>query len=92
MNIFLGPRLWNPEADGPAEIDEWPDLEDAETIDALAAQVPAPVTITCPACNGEACGACAGTGTVLASDDEAALVAFRRAAAAFLHPSGLVER
>jgi hypothetical protein len=97
MAVFLGPRLWSPEnAPDPAE----PDTRHCLLCDAefLAGQscecagpdeAPAPATMICPVCAGEGCGACAGSGQVLADDaDEAALVAFRSAAARFLHPSG----
>ena len=73
MAIFLGPRLWNPEADHDLDLE----------LD----------TRHCPVCVAEGCAACAGTGRVLAADeDEAALVAFRSAAARFLHPSGFGDR
>jgi hypothetical protein len=94
--IFLGPRLWNPDRERgwDDELDAMLEVDlDRESLDLAADQLPAPTTMVCPACDAEGCAACAGTGSVLASsDDEAALVAFRRAAAAFLHPSGQGDR
>lgn len=67
---------------------EWDSVEKrAEQDDANTVQV------ECPACTGHGCRACAGEGWVWALDvDAAAEVAFRQAAAAFLHPSGLADR
>lgn len=102
MAIFLGPRLWNPESADPVD-DELDTrhclLCDAEFLAGQSCecagpdQAPAPQTMICPVCVAEGCTACAGTGRVLAADeDEAALVAFRSAAARFLHPSGFGDR
>ncbi|MCA1571957.1 MAG: hypothetical protein LC798_16930 [Chloroflexi bacterium] len=52
-----------------------------------------PQQIACPLCAGEGCLPCSGEGWVEAvNDEDAAVVVFRRAASAFLHPSGRVER
>jgi hypothetical protein len=103
VKTFLGPRLWDPEA-APDRLEVELDTRhcpacDAEMLPGQSCecagpdQAPAPMTMTCPVCAGEGCAACAGSGRVLAADeDEAALVAFRQAGARFLHPSGFGGR
>lgn len=100
MNLMIWPSGPSTPTDRPSHQDAWPG-ENAwaealanDSVDQQAEQVtPAAAEVECPACYGEGCRACAGEGWVWAtSDDDAALVAFRQAAAAFLHPSGFGGR
>jgi hypothetical protein len=76
------PRDW------PGE-DAWAEALERDSVEVQGEQLPVPAPMPCPACDADGCAACAGEGWVEAVDaHDAALVVFRRAAAAALHPSG----